>query len=1051
MLKKSPPRTDTANIHQRSTLIEKAANNDDWRKASNLLSDPLPPVPYSDTFLPHIQALHPPPTSYKPTRQLPKPNPSLHQHVYNSGDDIIRSRLTDETLLLSTLRRLKRDKSSGPYADSTDLLKDVFLVRTKTPAQTDERYPRISVLSQLLNLLYTGAIPKEARDYISSNESVSFHKDIRNPISIRPIGIGTAIRRITATHAMSATKDIAAEFLSPNQYAIGLSSGMDMVSQTIQTHTSRYIEHPISSNQAPSRAILILDLQNMFNSVSMVKSREIIHDQFPHLLPLFDILYFEDTKCWYRKPDGTRDYILRREGSSQGCPFAAFLACLVLDSIIKTIESELEDRAKTRKQNNSISDDGIGTRAVIMSYIDDTTVSIGFEDLRYFLDRFHELGEPLGCILKSQKCQILTSTSGTSPIESLPPAHQHDLMYSLQTYCGGQAQGEITTGTRILGTPIGNTTFVKFYQNKKIQKFRKAIDSIHTLVKDPHIAITLFKFSVQHYVTHLLPTDVIHNENSSDLPKHYKKTFTNTINAITKQFLHTLINNPDDTTQANLQNHAWYISTTPSGLGGLGLQDIETKTIRTFVTPLAQTIRSMKFGLAPHKIQTIDSLQTDITIPMPSQFSSTFKGWKNSSLCVFQKFRNLTNQYIDGVKTPDPKNPTPYTIETFTTQAPLHSITKQIQKEIAIQRLQRIWPNLPPSIQKHFPSTLSTLTSTPLGQSTRTDTTNHFTPDEFKIFLQRKLRLPLWPRPPQTCSCGKNIDKYGDHFFTCKDHVKTGLHHRMRDSIYTVCQQVMPLISDTIPENIHLELPNIFDKAPHLRPGDVVIKHPINIQNEPHQTTLLDVTLIPPYKAHTTELSYNEIANVMKKHHQTHEYKKFKINDHPSSNSTSEQLAQELINKKHRMLPFTIDHHGMLGPIASEFLIGHQNALFTTSPNEYDQRSTTPEITTLIQSSMHKKRHQNILTKANKAWQQAYGTKWFTNTYHAQTPRQWAKQVIGNTFSIHSSKHILRALNKLNTAITTPKKIKAQCSSMNLRTPSQYTVRNLRYPIHSPV
>jgi len=108
----------------------------------------------------------------------------------------------------------------------------------------------------------------------------------------------------------------------------------------------------------------------------------------------------------------------------------------------------------------------------------------------------------------------------------------------------------------------------------------------------------------------------------------------------------------------------------------------------------------------------------------------------------------------------------------------------------------------------------------------------------------------------------------------------------MRDSLYTVCQQVFPLISDTTPDNIHLELQNIFHKATQLRPGDVVIKHPINFTTEAHQTTLIDVTLIAHCKANNTNTTFSKTANIMQKHHQTQEYKKFKLNDHPSSNST---------------------------------------------------------------------------------------------------------------------------------------------------------------------
>jgi len=275
----------------------------------------------------------------------------------------------------------------------------------------------------------------------------------------------------------------------------------------------------------------------------MVKSCQIIYSHFPHLLPLFDILYYDDTKCWYRQPDGRRAYILRREGSSQGCPFADFLAYLVLDDIIKQIDTELHALATARKNSNCVSDDGLGTRAIIMSYIDDTTVSIGFQDLKFFLDRFKTLGAPLGCTLKPQKCQIMTSTNGYSPITTLHNQHKQDLLYCLETYCGGQTIGEITTGTRILGTPIGNKQFAEHFQNKKIQKLRNAIQSIHHLVHDPHIAITLFKFSLQHYVTHLLPTDILHHHNDATTSKHCSTTFTKTINSIlTKHFINAIIN-----------------------------------------------------------------------------------------------------------------------------------------------------------------------------------------------------------------------------------------------------------------------------------------------------------------------------------------------------------------------------------------------------------------------------------------------------------------------------------------------------------------------------
>ena len=69
-----------------------------------------------------------------------------------------------------------------------------------------------------------------------------------------------------------------------------------------------------------------------------------------------------------------------------------------------------------------------------------------------------------------------------------------------------------------------------------------------------------------------------------------------------------------------------------------------------------------------------------------------------------------------------------------------------------------------------------------------------------------------------------------------------------------------------------------------------------------------------------------------------------------------------------------------------------------------------------------------------------------THTMPRHLARQWAKQILGNNFQSKAQK----VLNKLNmqTQITSPKTPKEQCSRINLRRPSQYTVRTLRHNLH---
>jgi len=1030
---------------QRSIQIEKAANTDDWRRASKLLQEPAPAMPYTTENLPKVQKLHPPQTLYRPQLDIPRPTQSFHNNVYQSSNELFRKRLIDPTLILQSLRKLNKGTASGPFADSIDFLRDVFLRRSKTP-NDDEKLDNIGTLCTLYDNIFSGNIPKDIKVYLAYNESVSFYKKPPSTIEVRPIGIGVAWRRIASAHAVNMTKDVAAQYLAPSQFAIGLSAGLDFVTHMTQTQVERYISKPITSRNPPSRALLVLDLVNMFNSVSMVRARELIYKEFPHLLPLFDMLYFNETRCYYRDTAGDRHFFLRHEGSSQGCPFAALLACLILHDVLTPIDKQLQRRAQARKIAHQTSDDSFGSMAVIMCYVDDTTVSIHYDDLRYFLDAFAEAGPPLGCVLKEQKCKILTSTNKISPLPLLSQQHKEDLLYALNTYCGGTEYGEVTDGMRILGHPIGHKDFVTTYQNKTIQKIRSTVTSLKSLVKDPQISVSIYKYSLQHYAKHLLFTDVLHSPTLSHAYKHHRTNFTTTVDSITKTYISQILGDPDSTS-TSIPEHAWCIASTPTGLGGLGFSDLSTIAIKSYVIPLAKSIRAAQHGLAPTPISSPNVEQVNNTITLPKPISYSFRSWKTSSLCVFQTYTSLMRQYITGVEFKAIKE-TGDRLTDFTLHTPLHSNMMKFQKDLLTKRAQLLWHRLTPTLKKSFPSTMSLLTSIPMNNITRTDPTNRFTPSEFCTYAQRKLLLPLWPPLPRKCSCNATIDPYGDHFFTCQKLSKTHLHNRIRDSLYyLICQQITPLISSASSKDVHLEMPHLLTSAPRKRPGDVVICHPIHGNESPHTRTLIDVTIIPPCKEIPDNATFPDIIKTMSTHHQQHELKKFKMTSHGSTLANT--MAQEITTNRYRLLPFTVDHQGMLGPVASDFLFSELTTMFKTTLSEYDTRITSPPINRMVSMAFHKKRQRNVLKLATKNWIKQYGTKWFTNTHQAQNPAQWAKQVLGTTFSLHSARHILQAINTVNRPSNISATItRTQCCSMNLHTPTQYAQRTLQYALN---
>ena len=160
-------------------------------------------------------------------------------------------------------------------------------------------------------------------------------------------------------------------------------------------------------------------------------------------------------------------------------------------------------------------------------------------------------------------------------------------------------------------------------------------------------------------------------------------------------------------------------------------------------------------------------------------------------------------------------------------------------------------------------------------------------------------------------------------------------------------------------------------------------------------------------------------------------------------------MAQEATTNRYRLLPFTVDHQGMVGPVASDFLFSELTTMFKTTLLEYDTRISSPPINRMVSLAFHKKRQRNILKLATRNWIRQYGTKWFTNTYQAQNPAQWAKQVLGTTFSLHSARHILQAINTVTRPTNNSQKShRLQCCSMNLHTPTQYAQRTLQYTLN---
>jgi hypothetical protein len=236
-----------------------------------------------------------------------------------------------QNIIIKTLRRLKRGTASGPFATSIDVFKDYTLFSTTRETQTT--HPYLDAFCNLITLIAHNNIPPTVKPYLAAQYVVALHKDPQNLDKLRPIGIGTALRRITAAALMTQLGTTIAETLLPHgQLGIAISGGLDFICHSTQAQIEMFMPTPHQS----SRALVCLDIENMFNAISRQACRHQLTTtpQLQTLLPFFDLLYSNPNTCWHKSPSTHYDNFPQWEGFAQGCPLSGAFADIVLATVL---------------------------------------------------------------------------------------------------------------------------------------------------------------------------------------------------------------------------------------------------------------------------------------------------------------------------------------------------------------------------------------------------------------------------------------------------------------------------------------------------------------------------------------------------------------------------------------------------------------------------------------------------------------------------------------------------------------------------------------------
>ena len=902
------------------------------------------------------------------------------------------------------ITRIPKGKAAGPFADISDIIRALAIHKDLH----NKNFPYVKKTFEFFKMITQDNIPKNIKKYFTSSFVFGLHKDPKDLTKLRPVAVGGGWRRAFTSVLVRHNNNIFTKYLLPYNYAIGVRGGTNFIYHTLSCEVDKYMKRTKeeTSTNPPTRCLISLDIQNMFNEISRQKTKEIISNNFPHLIKYTNLLINEPTQCWYLKPSGGWDFFNQEEGLPQGCPFSPVFAALVLHSIIKPIDKELKKRAQTRYEKGLLGDDKKGSRTNLMAYVDDLNCVIPYEDAYFFCKKFKELATKIGLKLNNKKSSILTNTNKISIKPFISNQNRNNLEKCLKEFTENKENNE---GVTILGFPIGNTSYIM----QKMTDLTKKVTTSFNLTKDNLESIQtvgqIFTHTLIPKFYYTLCADVFLHAKTSNNIYEYNSTHSKEINNTFTQVLKYL------TKEDIIPQHVKELSERPTSQNGLHLLNPSKSAITATCAPILKSIQMAKEG--------IPTGQEHIILPSPIR--NIYKNWTKSENNIFTTLNTHITQIISTLEKNNTTQISTQYIEDFSYNCPAHLIHEKIMHEFYEQNKHKIFNITPPKSRHILPGILTSKIPTTLLKPNRQTKENRIANEDFILSMRRSHRMHILNKDiTLKCKCGSIIDNFGDHLFKCTRHSKTKLHNHIRNTIHFITENI-GIHANFIKskDGCTKEEIGLIPAYPLIRPGDIIIhpnrKNKNNFNQNKDKIIAIDCTIKENLPDKTINPENYEQANFNHiKHHILCEYKKYNRPNQKSGNTqiNGENIMKE-INKQNIILKaFTIDQHGALGPQAEYFFYGNKNKTTYETIN-VSKKLTTPGEIALIRNKEDEK-FINIFKHSNEGWNLTNRNEWFGNTYQTTTPSTWGNLYLHTNINHAIIKHIKSSMEKIESPIT---------------------------------
>lgn len=352
--------------------VQRLIGNGMLSKAFSVLCNKLPPPTPSQQVFEQLQDKHPH-TLLENFNNMELINSIRDFEIPQESKLIIES----EDLLV-IIRRLKKDVKPGVDKLRNKHLQQLVGYRQELDADEQQF---LNYLTEIINMVVHGREPAAVAAFLSSNELFAAPKPNGD---VRPIGIGSTLRKLAATICMQASqRELNMEHFGNLQYGMR-PGGMEEIIHMFAT----------TMELSPGSCVLCIDADNAFNMANRITGLQQVMEKFPSALAYARDMYLEESSAWfYGLPDNIKA-IMSRNGFHQGDVLASWMYMMTIHPLLVHIAQEL----KTLYPDS---------HTLVKFYVDDGNFSAPYHIMLKIVEIVQGSYERFGFKMKMNKGSIL--------------------------------------------------------------------------------------------------------------------------------------------------------------------------------------------------------------------------------------------------------------------------------------------------------------------------------------------------------------------------------------------------------------------------------------------------------------------------------------------------------------------------------------------------------------------------------------------------------------------------------------------------------------------